>query len=215
MLRRHHDAAGIAACRASLDAPGKNAITNAITDADGKVAQVEGLKKNPRAIDCKAVAAAHYTDEALRTKLTSIDPVERKRAFADSRVAMADACTKEKWSPISRACVAAAKPTEFGGLDGCFGKDGFRAAYRFGVPAQGVFFKTGIAECDTLADTVKKLSTCDKFDERQRRMLIESFAMRIGMWIDSAGGGRFDAAGECKETRTYYEREGRERGCAL
>ncbi len=209
-----HDALGIAACRGGLDPSDKNAVTNAIGDADAKFAHVETLVKSGKAIDCKAVATAHYTDDVFRNKLGSIDPAERKRVFAESRLAMTAACTKEKWSATTRACVVSARPTELD-IEECFGTDEMRVAFRYGVPAQGVFFKSGIAECDALAEVVKKAAACDKYEPRMKDMILGSYTMRLGMWLESGGRSRLEVAKQCKDTQTYFEKDARERGCTL
>ncbi len=208
------DAAGIAACRATLDLQDKNAIANALGDADAKYQQVEVLKKNPKAIDCKVVANAHYTDEVFRGKLGSIDPAERKRVFAESRQVMAAACAKEKWTPTARACVVTARPSEYD-IEECFGTDEMRVTFRYGVPAQGVYFKSGIAECDALGEVVKKVAGCVKYDQRMKDMILGSYSMRLSMWLESGARSRLDVIKQCKETQQYFEQDARERGCSI
>ena len=209
-------AADIAACRAALDAPGKHGIVNALANADASFAQVEALKKNPHAIDCAAVARAHYTDAVLRETLTALEPAERKRVFAESRTVMAATCATEKWAPTIRACIVRAPSFD---LEPCFQTEGVhvssRASMRFKIPAQGVFFKSGIAECDALADLVKKLMACDKLDPRMRAGKVELFSIRLAMWLDTSGGSGLDVGKQCTETQTDLEQDARERGCAL
>ena len=207
------DAAGVASCRATLEVRTKNAIVNAIADADAKFARVAAVAKNARAIDCKAVAAAHYSDDLLRNHLGSIDPAERARVFAESKQVLARACTVEKWSATTRACIVTAPPNEYE-LEECFGKES-RLTFRFGVPARGVFFKTGIAECDAMGDTIKKLVACDKLDDRMKSMILESYSMQVMMFLDAPGRSQLDIVKRCKETQTTYAEAARERGCAL
>lgn len=209
------DAAGIAACRAQLAAPDQNVIANSLADAAAKVADVQAMKKKPAQIECKAIAATHYSDEFARNKLTSLEAGERKRVIVDSRTAMAGACAKEKWSASTRACIALARPTDFE-TDGCFaGNDSFRMGMRFGLPAQGVFFKTGIAECDALTETVKKINACPQLEERMKGMILGTYSMRLSMWLESPGGSRLDAIKECKENQAWYTREAAQRGCEI
>lgn len=208
-------AAAVAACRAQLAPADQNVINNSLADAAAQVTAVLALTKKPAQIECGAIASVHYSDEFSRNKLTSLDPAERKRVFTESRAAMAGACTKEKWPATARACLALSKPNEFG-TDNCFtGKDAFSMGMRFGLPAQGVFFKTGLAECDALTETVKKINACPQLEERMKKMILGTYSMRLSMWLESPGGSRLEAIKECKENQEWYTREASQRGCAL
>ncbi len=210
-----HDAAGIAACRSTLDVQDKNAVTNAIGDADAKYAQVEALKKNPKAIECKVVANAHYTDEVFRGKLGSIDPIERKRVFAESRQAMATACAKEKWSPTTRACVAMAHPSEYD-IEECFGSDETRMTFALRRARAGRVLQVGHRGVRRARrGLVKKVAACTKYDDRMKDMILGSYSMRLGMWLESGGRSRLDVIKQCKETQQYFEQDARERGCTI
>ena len=97
----------------------------------------------------------------------------------------------------------------------CFIEDKANAQlYKWGFPAAGVSFKTGVMECDQLGDLVKKISTCDKIEKDVRDQLVDSFGAQMGSWIDSFGG-RDEMAKSCKEYMTMYTEGAKSRGCTL
>ena len=112
-----------------------------------------------------------------------------------------------------RACVVLSRPAEYD-IEECATK-ALRTSFRFGVPAQGVFFKSGVPECDALGESVKKLVACDKFDERMKSMLLESYSMRLTMWLDSPARSRLEIVKQCKQTQQFFEEDARERGCKI
>jgi hypothetical protein len=143
-------AADIAACRGTADDGTKNLLDNTLAELDTRMRRVAALEATPRAIDCKAVAAAHYSDDAWRNHLMSLSASERKRLIDESRGKLVATCTTDKWEAVSRACVVSAVPREQDFAD-CFPEDENRHTQKFGFPASGVAFKSGVFECDQLA----------------------------------------------------------------
>ena len=210
------DAAAIAACRGKLDDGSKNALDNTLADAQAKLDKIVALEKTPKAIECKAVSAAHYSDDAWRGKMVSLSQAERKRVIGESRDKLTKACTDDKWTPVLRACLVGTTKRDMDMME-CFTDDkdkGNTQMYRWGFPAGGVSFKTGVFECDQLGEIVKKIGQCDKLEKELRDQLVDSFGSQMGMWMD-AYGSRDEMSKSCKETMTMYTDGAKERGCTL
>jgi len=204
------DATSVAACRNKLDAGAKNSIANVLTDAEIRMKKTLKLSKDKKATDCKKLAVAYYSDDFTGGRLTSLSPGERERVIKQSRDKLAEVCTTDKWKPTERACVAQAK-NEYALVD-CFDDS---KAYRFRLPAQGVTFKVGIAECDELGDLIKKIGTCDKIEKEIREMLLDSFSTQLGMWVEIRAAEKSEVAASCKENVQRYTEGAKERGCTL
>jgi hypothetical protein len=207
-------AADIAACRGKADDGTKNILDNTLGELDTRLRRVAALEGTPRAIDCKAVAAAHYSDDAWRNHLMSLSATERKRLIDESRGKLVAACTADKWQPVARACVVSAVPREQDLVD-CFPDDESKHTQRFGFPAAGVAFKSGVFECDQLAAVVDKIANCDALDKDLREGLRDQFAEQLAMWLDGFGGRKDRLANTCKEMVTSYNDAAKERGCKM
>ncbi|HEY1553707.1 MAG TPA: hypothetical protein VGF94_02680 [Kofleriaceae bacterium] len=208
------DAGGVAACRGKLAEPARNALANMLAESDARFQRVAVLEKTPRAIDCKAVAAVHYGDEAWHGKLAALAPADRKQVVDQSRTKLATACIAEKWPATLRACLVAAA-SRAGDSDECFPEKEHGAAAKWGFPAAGVMFKSGIPECDQLAVLVHKISTCDKLDQDLRDELVASFGQQLGIWIEMPASNRPELVKQCAETVKVYTDGARERGCTI
>lgn len=210
------DAAAIATCRGQLDVATKNAFDNALGEAADEIKKLEALEKNAKAIDCKAVAAIHYSDDAAKGKLMVLPAADRKRMLVESRAKMAKTCADDKWSTMSRACIVAQKNQDAYEIVQCFGdsKHGFGMG-RWGFPAPGVTFKTGVAECDQLSDLITKLASCDKLEKELRESLRESIGAQLAMYIDGYTAARDGAGKSCRDAAQMYTEGARSRGCTL
>jgi hypothetical protein len=208
------DAVAIDACRKKLDDASRNTLDNLLAEADGEVKRIAALEKNAKAIDCKTIAAFHYGDDAWKGHLVSLSPAERKRVAAESRTKLTKSCTDEKWTATERACIVSrASPSEHDMME-CFPAKKFSFKMRWGYPAAGVTFKTGIAECDELETLVKKIASCDKFDKDMREMILDSWAMEVSRWLEWHGS-RDDIVKSCKQTAQLYSEGAKERGCTI
>ena len=123
-------------------------------------------------------------------------------------------CTTDKWEAVSRACVVSAVPREQDFAD-CFPEDENRHTQKFGFPASGVAFKSGVFECDQLAAVVDKIANCEALDKDLREGLRDQFAEQLAMWLDGFGGRRDRLASTCKEMVTSYNDAAKERGCKM
>ena len=208
------DAVAIQACRGKLDEFARNTLDNTIADADAAMKKIETLEKTPKAIDCKTIANEHYKDEAWRGHLTALPAAERKRVAAESRTKLAKVCTDEKWSATERACfVVLGTSGNEREISECFPEKRFSFGSRWGFPAGGVLFKTGIAECDELGDLVKKIAECDKFDKDMKQMILESWTNELGRYLEWRSS-REDIVKSCKQTTDLYKEGAKERGCS-
>jgi hypothetical protein len=206
------DGAAIAGCRAKLADNAKYSLTNRIGDAAAKYQKVVALEKSPKQIDCKAVAAVHYGDEAWRNILTGLAPGERKRVMEESRTKLAAACASDKWSTTMRACLVGSVAQD---TADCYP---YPSADRWGFPALGVTFKSGIAECDHVAVLVGKVESCTKFDQRSRDellVLLVPFTTQLAMWIDMPTSNRDVFVQQCTEYAKLISDGAKERGCKL
>ena len=212
------DGPAVAACRSKLDDPAKNGLDNLFADEDARLRQVAALEKQPKAIDCKAVSAAHYADDAWRNKLMGLSPAERARVMKESREKLTKACGDDKWQVVQRACVVLIPSGEMHETDmqQCFPDDKEGLMYKWGFPAGGVTFKTGIFECDQLADVVEKLASCDALPKETRQMLKDSIGPQLASWIDGGmGRGKDETAKMCKQMVTSYMDAGKQQGCKM
>lgn len=212
------DAAAIAACRGQLDDGQKNALANSLDDVDVKMKRIADLEKNPKAVDCKAVANAHYSDDAWRGKLVSLSPAERKRLITESNAVMVKACTDDKWPAAERACLVSTTHREYDMID-CVIEEKARMTarmYRFGYPASGVTFKTGIPECDQIVEVAQKLAKCDKLDQAVRDSVMDSLGAQMAMYVDGYGGmSKKEIGAQCKQTVDMYIQGGKAQGCQM
>lgn len=208
------DAAAISACRGKLADPAKNSLSNLLVESAQKFQKVVALEKAPGKIDCKAVAAAHYGDEAWHGKLTALSPAERKRVIDESKTKLVTSCTSDKWAASLRACLVAAGSAERD-ADDCYPEKQRAQGYRWGFPAGGVMFKSGIAECDQLADLVKKIGQCTALEQDLRDELLSSFGTQMGMWLEMPASSKAEVGKQCAETVKIYTEGARDRGCTL
>jgi hypothetical protein len=209
-----HDAPAIQACRAKLDDSSRNTLDNLIADGDDEVKRMVALEKTAKAIDCKAIASLRYGDDAWRGHLMALSPAERKRLAAESRAKLVKVCTDEKWSATSRACIVSRSSPSEHDMGECFPTKPFSFRVRWGYPAAGVTFKTGIAECDDLGGVVAKLASCDKFDKEMREMILDSWGMEVARYLEWHGS-KDDIVKSCKQTEQLYREAAKERGCSL
>jgi hypothetical protein len=208
------DAASIAACRGKLDDGSKNALDNLFAEEDARMKSVASLEKQPKAIECKAVSLAHYSDDGWRNKLMSLSGAERKRVIGESRDKLTKACTDGKWEAVQRACLVSAEPRDQD-FQECFPDDP-NNQYKWGFPAGGVAFKTGILECDKLGEVVDKLASCDALPKDTRAMLKDSIGPQLASWMDGGMGARHDEmAKTCKQIIDSYTEAGKQQGCKM
>lgn len=209
------DAGSVAACRTKLAEPSKHALGNILIESQARLAQLTSLKKNAKAIECKAVTVAHYNDDQVRGKVLSLAPAERKRVIAESKEKMAATCTSEKWPAAQRACMVLARGRTLE-LGECFpGNDKYTMMYKWGIPGPGVMFKTGILECDELGDLVKKIATCTSIEADLRQSLLDSLGSQLAMYLDVPASSRLEVGKRCKETQDIYRQGAKERGCSI
>jgi hypothetical protein len=206
--------AAIAACRTNLDEASRNAITNSLADAAAKLQRLEVLKKSAKAIDCKTVALAHYSDDAWAGKLATLTAAERTRVITESRTKMAAACTADKWAPIDRACIVSS-PRQRMDMGDCFPDSRGGMMFHWGFPASGVLFKSGIPDCDVLGEIMKKLASCDKLEKEMRENLLDMYGMQLGMWTDIPASSRVEVAKQCRDSAKMYNDHGKDKGCAM
>ncbi|HTR54239.1 MAG TPA: hypothetical protein VMJ10_26285 [Kofleriaceae bacterium] len=209
-----HDAGAVAACRGKLAEPARNSLANMLADAETKFHKVSALERTPRAIECKAVATVHYSDEAWEGRLAALASADRKDVIERSRAQLATTCTAEKWPVSLRACLVAMANKE-PDSDECFGGKDKGGASKWGFPAAGVMYKSGIPECDQLAALVQKIGACDKLDKDLRDELVASFGQQLGMWIEMPASSRPELVKQCAETVKVYTDGAKERGCTI
>ena len=208
------DAASVATCRGKLADSARNSLENMIADATARYQHVEALEHTPRAIDCKAVSGAHYGQDAWRGKLTGLAPAERNRVMAESRTKLASTCTAEKWPASMRACLVSAQGNDRD-VEDCYPEEQRMQGERWGYPAAGVLFKSGIPECDQLADLVQKIGQCDKLPKDLRDELLGSFSSQLAMWLEMPASERAEVAKQCTDTIQIYTDGAKERGCTI
>jgi hypothetical protein len=194
------------ACRAQLEPAQSRAVTDKLTELDKLAAKITALKKSVASHDCKKVAATHYADAEWKGKLDAVKGAERAKMIADSRARMTKVCTDDKWAPSMRACIVA------GGGDECFTSV---ASAGWGFPALGVFVKTGLAECDAYAESVKAADACSALSAAQR----ESFKRMWSYLITSAASAPADRraaiAQICKQNDETVRRIVSSAGCKI
>jgi hypothetical protein len=198
--------AAVDACRAQLDPAEAKAVTDKLAELDKLGAKVAALKKNAASYDCKKVVAAHYADAQWKGKMEAVKGAERSKAIAESRAKMTKACTDEKWSPNTRACIVV------GGADACFAVD---PSTIWGYPALGVIVKSGIPECDAYAVTMKAVEACTAIPQAQRDAIKRSWSYLSVGWVNATPERRAATAQSCKQVDEAIRRTVTSAGCKL
>lgn len=126
--------------------------------------KIADARKKPATIGCKQVVASHYAPIRWQGRLEGFAPKVRNQMIADSRALMQKACTADKWSASTRACLV------LGGADLCFFTTDIRRMW--GYPADGSVRTLGIAQCDEYSELVAKLASCSKIDPVVRDALV-------------------------------------------
>lgn len=167
-LRDAADASGVAACtRDHLAASEADELVAKLTAIDKLAAKIAAARQSPASLDCKRVVAAHYGDAKWKDKLDGFRPAERKKMIAASRARMLEACTKDSWDEVLRACIIA------DGEQTCF--EAFRMSLVWGYPAAGTVSTLGIADCDAYGAAVASLMKCDKLPQESRDSMQQGF----------------------------------------
>lgn len=132
-------------------------------------AAIASARSKPATIGCKQAVAGHYGDHRWKDKLGGFEAPARKQMIADSRRLMLEACQRERWDDLTRACLT------LGGSEVCL-LTGGAGEPRWSYPADGSVKKLGIAECDRYGDAVAKLAACSKVTEETRTALVSGAA---------------------------------------
>jgi len=205
-------------CRAQLEAHEQTAVTDKLTEIDQLVARIAVMKQQPARFDCKKLVAVHYGDAAWKGKAEPRpDPkatrgelakvaAERKQMIAESRTLMTKACTDERWSATSRACIAT------GGGDACF-RGASIPASRWGFPAVGVIAKTGIPECDAYSAANAALLACNKFPQSAKDAVMQGFEQQRQLWHNATTDQKAAFASMCKQADQAIRQAALSLGC--
>ena len=196
----------IDACRAQLEPAQAKAVTDKLTELDKLGAKVATLKKSAASHDCKKVVAAHYADAQWKGKLDVVKGAERAKAIAESRAKMTKACTDDRWSPNMRACIVG------GGGDACFTSV---SSSVWGFPALGVFVKSGIAECDAYAESVKAADACTALSLSQRDSFKRMWSYLNGSAANATIERKVAIAQTCKQNDETVRRIVSTAGCKI
>ncbi|HWU90647.1 MAG TPA: hypothetical protein VN253_25450 [Kofleriaceae bacterium] len=198
--------AGIDACRAQLEPVQARAVTDKLAELDRLGAKLATQKKRPAAFDCKQVVAVHYADAAWKGTMEAVKGADRAKAIAASRARMTKACTDDKWSPSVRACIAA------GGGQPCFTTVPY-ASWRF--PAVGVHVRSGIAECDAYAETVKAVTACTSLAQSTRDAIQRAWEQLSANAASVTADRRQSTADTCRQIDTALRRSLASAGCKI
>ena len=198
--------AAVDVCRAMLEPAEAKAVTDKLAELDKLGAKVAALKKHAAGHDCKKVVAVHYADAQWKGKMEAVKTAERAKAIAESRAKMTKACTDDKWPPDMRACIVA------GGDDACFATVSSAA---WGFPAVGVLVKSGIAECDAYAVTMKAVDACTAIPQAQRDAIKRSWSYLNASWASVAPDRRAATAQSCKQVDEAIRRTVTSAGCKI
>lgn len=215
-----HDGLPLATCRARLETGAEQALAGKLWVIDSLMTKIAAAKKKPATTyECKAVVAAHYSDNAWRGKAEvpknpqatraeiAKQATDRKQMIADSRKAMLDACTSEAWNATLRAC-------ELVDVDDLCAKGSGRPS-RWGFPAVGVIARTGIAECDSYGQSLQALLACNKVPTQAKDSIKQGYdAMREGL-ISTATNAESKrlAATQCKQADDALRQASAALGC--
>lgn len=186
-----HDAAAVTACVATLETTQRASLAAKLVESDTLMTKTVAARKKPAAIDCKKVVAARYGDAMWKDKIAVVKGADRKKAIESSRTKMTAACTAEKWSPTSRACLIS------GGEDAC----GIKLT-TWGYPATGVLVPTGIPECDAYGAALAQLDKCGQLPAESRDAIYESFTSILTILADATPELKTSMAESCKAAAT-------------
>ena len=177
------------ACLQELPVDQRNRVSAKLGEIDALVGKVvDARKKKP---DCKKVVAAHYADAQWKGKADHVKGKDRTKMIAESRAAMTKACTAEKWSDTTRACLVVTDG------ESCFATAGV-THNKWGFPATGVMVSTGIPECDQWGQEVQKLAACDKFPPESRDAILEAYETASKSFASAGKDERATIASTCK-----------------
>jgi hypothetical protein len=142
-------------------------LADRLAEIDAIAARLATARKQPTKIGCKQVVSTHYADARWKGKLDGFAASAREKMITASRQRMNEACERQAWSDIVRACIVAR-----GGMT-CFEASGMGLAW--GYPAAGTVTSLGIADCDAYAAAIASITTCNKVPDASRQSLRRSF----------------------------------------
>ena len=193
-------------CRVMLEPVQAKAVTDKLAELDRLGAKLAAQKKAPAGFDCKQAVAVHYADAAWKGTMDAVKGADRVKAIAESRARMTKACTDDKWSPNQRACIAA------GGGEPCFTTVPF-SSWRF--PAVGVLVKTGIAECDAYAETIKAVTACTSLPPATRDAIQKSWEHLSAGAASAPADTRQNTASACRQIDAAIRQSLTSVGCKI
>jgi hypothetical protein len=191
-------------CRGMLEPDQEQDLVDRLADIDTVMARIALAGKT----DCKKVVDVHYADARWQGKLVTFKPQDKKKVIARSRAAMVKACADDKWSESLRGCIVAQ------GGDACFVASGITVA-TWGFPPSGLPIKSGIAECDAYADTLRALLTCTAIPRQAAQTMLDGHQQTVPRYLNMKPAERTEAAKSCAASDSAIHQSAKNLGCAI
>ena len=190
-------------CRKMLEQDQQQDVTDRLAEIDALMTKIGTTKA-----DCKKVVDVHYSDPRWHGKLMAFKPADKTKVKTQARALMVKTCVDEKWSDSLRGCIVA------NGGDACFVASGITAA-TWGFPPSGLPIKTGIAECDAYADTMRALLTCTSIPRQAAQAMLDTHQQAVPRYINMPAAERRQAASSCAQADAAIRQSAKSLGCAI
>lgn len=191
-------------CRVKLAPDQQQALADRLAEVDALMVKVTAARQPT----CKKVVELHYADARWAGKLDALHPRDKKKLVAESRKRMLEACAVDKWSVAVRACIAV------GGGEPCFVAGGM-TAQTWGFPPSAIPIKTGIAECDAYADTLRALAACTQIPRAAAQAMLDAYQQTAPAMLNLTPALRATTGSSCKQADVAIRESARSLGCTI